>query len=172
MEISEARLMVEDVVAALGFLCLGTRFKRIGERLQAETQRLLDELEVKVPSSRYPFLAALDRLGPLTIGELAQAIGISQPAVTRSLTQLVDLGLVEAGTSPEDQRRRVVALSAAGRRLVETGKRDVWPRLEAAVADLCAPLSGPLLEQLAAIEEGLADLPLDRRAARRREAAR
>ena len=31
--------MVEDVVRALGYLTLGTRMKRIGERLQADTQR-------------------------------------------------------------------------------------------------------------------------------------
>jgi len=164
--------MVEDVVAALGFLCLGTRFKRIGERLQAQTQFLLDELGAGVPTNRYPYLAALDRLGPLTIGDLAQAIGISQPAVTRSLTQLIDLGLVEAGSATDDQRRRIVALSPAGQRLVDVGKRDVWPRVEAAVADLCAELSGPLLDQLAAIESGLAERPLQRRAARGKEAAR
>jgi hypothetical protein len=39
----------------------------------------------------------------------------------------------------------------------------VWPRIRAAVADLCGDLDGPLLEQLAAIEDGLAAAPLDRR---------
>ncbi|TIS34569.1 MAG: transcriptional regulator, partial [Mesorhizobium sp.] len=40
----------------------------------------------------------------------------------------------------------------------------VWPRIEGAVAELCADLSGPLLGQLAAIEDRLAATPLDRRA--------
>ena len=40
-----------------------------------------------------------------------------------------------------------------------TAKRDVWPRIQEAVADLCADLDGPLLEQLAAIEDGLAAAP-------------
>jgi hypothetical protein len=39
----------------------------------------------------------------------------------------------------------------------------VWPRIENAVADLCKGLAGPLLEQLSAIEDGLAAAPLDRR---------
>ncbi|TJW60583.1 MAG: hypothetical protein E5V29_29115, partial [Mesorhizobium sp.] len=47
--------------------------------------------------------------------------------------------------------------------LVDIAKREVWPRIEGAVQDLCADLSGPLLEQLAAIEDGLDAAPLHRR---------
>ena len=68
--------------------------------------------------------------------------------------------------APGDQRRRIVTLTKEGKRLVATAKRDVWPRISEAVADLCGSLDGPLLDQLAAIEDGLAAAPLDRRAAR------
>ncbi|MCZ8543932.1 MarR family transcriptional regulator [Mesorhizobium qingshengii] len=154
---------MEDVLRSLGFLCLGSRLKRIGEQLQADTQRLLDCLDVPVQSSQYPLLAALDRLGPLPVGELAQSLGITQPGVTRSVSLLSDLGLVEVTQSDGDQRRRMVSLTKSGRSLVDLAKRDVWPRIESAVADLCRDLSGPLLAQLAAIEDGLAAAPLDRR---------
>lgn len=155
--------MVEDVVRTLGFLCLGSRFKRVGERLQADTQVMLDELGVPVQTSQYPYLAALDRLGPITIGELAQALGISQPGVSRALSHLIGLGLVEQRPARDDQRQRIVALSGAGRRLVARARQEVWPRIEQAVADLCGKLSGPLLQQLDAMERGLGDLPLHRR---------
>jgi DNA-binding MarR family transcriptional regulator len=154
---------MEDVLRSLGYLCLGSRLKRLGEQLQSDTQRMLDRLEVPVQSSQYPLLAALDRLGPLPVGELAQSLGITQPGVTRSVSLLADLGLVEVIQSEGDQRRRMVSLTRKGQHLVDTGKRDMWPRIENAVADLCKDLSGPLLEQLAAIEDGLAAAPLDRR---------
>lgn len=155
--------MTEDVVRALGFLCLGTRLKRIGERLQADSQRLMIELGMDVPSALHPFLAALDRLGPLTVGELAEAVGITQPGATRSIAQLVDTGLAQAEASPEDQRRKVIRLTAAGETLVAVAKADVWPGIEHAVADLCATLDGPFLDQLAALEDGLSERPLGRR---------
>jgi DNA-binding MarR family transcriptional regulator len=155
--------MMEDVLRSLGYLCLGSRLKRIGEQLQADSQRLLDGLDVRVQSSQYPLLAALDRLGPLPVGELAQSLGVTQPGVTRSVSLLVDLGLVEATQSNDDQRRKMVSLTRSGQRLVDVAKRDVWPRVENAVADLCRDLSGPLLDQLAAIEDGLAAASLDRR---------
>lgn len=153
---------MEDIVRALGFLCLGSRLKRLGEQLQAETQRVLDSLDVRIQSSQYPLLAALDRLGPLPVGELARALGIAQPGVTRSVALLAELGLVESSPSNDDQRRRIVSLTQDGHRLVDVAKRDVWPRIENAVAGLCADLSGPLLGQLAAIEDRLAATPLDR----------
>src|SRR4051812_6905531 len=155
--------MVEDVVRAFGFLTLGTRMKRIGEQLQADTQRIMDDMDVPLQASQYPFLAAIDRLGPLTIGELADAVGITQPGATRALAQLVEAGLLDAELAPDDQRRKIVTLSRNGRKLVEAAKKDTWPRIERAVRNLCGELSGPLLEQLAAIEDGLAAAPLGRR---------
>lgn len=155
--------MVEDIVRSFGFLTLGTRLKRIGERLQADTQRIMHDMEVPLQASQYPFLAALDRVGPLTIGELADAVGITQPGATRALSQLIAQGMVKARQAPEDQRRKIITLTGKGQLVVDAAKRDVWPRIENAVADLCGELSGPLLDQLAAIEDGLAAEPLDRR---------
>lgn len=157
---------MEDVVRSFGYLTLGTRMRRIGERLQADTQRIMDGLGVPLHVSQYPLLAAIDRLGPLTIGELSEAVGITQPGVTRSVSQLVGLGLLETAPADDDQRRRIVSLSRQGQLLVATAKRDVWPRIKEAVADLCDGLNGTLLEQLAAIEDALAEAPLDRRARR------
>jgi len=155
--------LTEDIVRAFGYLCLGSRFRRIGERLQADTQHIIDDMGVTIQAGQYPFLAALDRTSPLTIGELAEAVGITQPGATRTLTQLVDLGLVEMRASDEDQRRKLVSLTSAGRDLVKFSKQQVWPEIEAAVRDLCGDLSGPLLEQLASIEDGIAAIPLLRR---------
>jgi len=155
---------MEDILRSLGFLCLGSRLKRIGEQLQGDTQRVLDGLDARIQSSQYPLLAALDRLGPLPVGELAQSLGIAQPGVTRSVALLSELKLVEVSPSRDDQRRRIVSLSQNGHRLVDEAKRAVWPRIENAVADLCADLSGPLLSQLSTIEDRLAATPLDRRA--------
>jgi DNA-binding MarR family transcriptional regulator len=155
--------MTEDILKSLGFLSLGSRFKRLGDQLQADTQRLLDELDASIQSSQHPFLAALDRLGPLTVGELAQAIGITQPGVTRNVSRLTELGLVESRPARDDQRQRIVSLTRKGRAIVDRAKREVWPRIEAAVGEVCGDLSGPLLAQLATIEDRLAAAPLEAR---------
>jgi len=161
--------MVQDVVRTLGYLMLGTRMKRIGERLQASTQRVIDGFAVPVQAGQWPFLAALDTLGSISVGELAEAIGITQPGATRTVAQLVRQGLVEVEQAADDQRRRIVSLSKEGQRLVAAAKLDIWPIVSEAVADLCDPLNGPLLQQLAALEDGLAAIPLARRTGRKKQ---
>lgn len=152
--------MVEDVVRELGHLSLGTRLRRIGETLQAQTQAVLAAHGFEQPAAWFPLLAALDRLGPLSVGELSQAVGVSQPVVTRSLKGLEDEGLVDSEASEEDRRVRRIGLSRRGRKLVERAQREAWPAIEAAVARVCAGLEGGLLAQLAALEDALAEAPL------------
>ena len=74
------------------------------------------------------------------------------------------MGLVAAEAPPDDQRRRVITLTETGRAAVHQGKTVIWPRIEAAVAELCRDLPEGLLAQLAAIEDRLAERPLLRRA--------
>ncbi len=155
---------LEDVVRELGLLSLGTRLKRIGDRLQADTQEIMNGFELSLTSAQFPYLAALDRLGPLAIGELSQALGVAQPGVTRSINQLGGLGFVEVVPVSGDQRRRVIALSQRGRSLVAKARDEIWPRIEAAVADLCGESSTDLLALLGAMEDGLSQRTLAQRA--------
>jgi DNA-binding MarR family transcriptional regulator len=160
--------MIEDVVKELGYLTLGTRLKRLGERLQAQTQVLLEDADVDLPASHFPVLAALDRLGAMNVGELTEAVGTSQPGVTRLLDKLVAEGLVQSTQSADDRRVRTIALTKSGRQLIARSKRTAWPRIEAAVADACAGPAQPLLAALATLEEALAVVPLSTRAERLR----
>lgn len=158
--------MTTDIVRDLGHLTLGTRLKRLGERLQAQTQVLLAEADIGLPASHCPLLAALDRLGPQSVGELAQAVGISQPGISRMLESLEADGFVASRRSTVDRRLRAVALTKSGRELIARSKRLAWPKVESAVADACAGGSGSLLAQLSALEQALAEAPLHVRAAR------
>jgi DNA-binding MarR family transcriptional regulator len=158
-----------DIVREFGYLCLGSRFRRIGERLQADTQQIIQDFGAEIQAGQYPFLAAIDRDGPLTIGELAEAVGITQPGATRTVAQLTDLGLVEALAADGDQRRKLVSLTETGRALIERSKREIWPTIERAVRDLCGDLTAPLLDHLAAMEDGLAAAPLAQRPTKKPE---
>jgi DNA-binding MarR family transcriptional regulator len=156
--------MTEDVVRALGYATLGTRLKRIGERLQAQTQDLAAEVAGSgLPVPHNPVLAALDRGGPLSIGELAKALGQRQPGITRMVKQMKTDGLVEARPAPGDRRISTIALTKDGERLVAHLKATLWPAATVAVADACDGLEGPLLDQLDRLEKALAERPLTAR---------
>ena len=156
---------MKDIVKELGFLSLGTRFKRIGDLLQAQAQALLSASGMDMPASHFPLLAALDTLGALSVSELGQAVGVSQPVVSRSLRGLEASGLVQSDVVTDDRRVRRIGLSRKGHELVRHAKRDVWPAIEAAVAQACESLDGSLLDQLAALETSLQQTSLLQRAA-------
>src|SRR5215470_11230440 len=99
-----------DVLADLGLLALGSRLKRLAERMQADAGELLQRQGFPIQPSHFPLLAALDRYGPLTVSEAVEALGVSQPAVTRSLAGVVELGLVETRAAETDRRVKQIAL--------------------------------------------------------------
>lgn len=161
--------MVEDIVRKKGYLTLGSRLRRIGERLQAETQRLMDQHHVPIQASQYPLLAALDENGPLSINELVAALGISQPGVTRSVGQLAKAGIVTVRRGRDDQRTRVVSLADRGREIVNHGRDVVWPQIAVCAAEIAGARSGSLLEQLDNLEAALDEATFIQRVRRKEE---
>jgi DNA-binding MarR family transcriptional regulator/N-acetylglutamate synthase-like GNAT family acetyltransferase len=145
-----------DVLKERSALFLGSRLKRLAERMQGDVIRVAEGAGLAIQPSQYSLLATLDRYGPRTIGELTQAMELSQPAVTRMAAKLAEMGLVSIDRLHKDQRHKTVSLTEAGVADLERSKLYVWPQVEAAVRELLAGLGGPFLDQITAIERLLA----------------
>lgn len=55
---------------------------------------------------------------PLTVGEIADAVGVDQPRASRLVQQVVDAGLARREADPDDARRTRVALTDTGTAIV------------------------------------------------------
>jgi DNA-binding MarR family transcriptional regulator/GNAT superfamily N-acetyltransferase len=150
---------MNDVIAEHGVVYLGSRLKRLGERMQAGAVKVAAGAGLAVQPAHMPLLSALDQQ-PMTIGQLAQAVGISQPGVTRSIGQLTDLGLVQSQPGA-DQRQRTVSLTPAGAAVMARAKLYVMPQIEQAVMALLGDQTSAFVRQLADIESALDATPLD-----------
>lgn len=153
-----------DVVAQMGPAFLGSRLKRLGERMQAGAASAITDAGLPLQPGHMAAMAAL-RTGPKTIGQLAEASGTSQPGMTRTVGQLRKLGAI-ADADCEDQRARMVALTAQGEAMVRTIASEVWPRVGMAAEEILAKLDGDFLRQLSIIEEALEEASIAERAAR------
>jgi DNA-binding MarR family transcriptional regulator len=69
--------------------------------------------------SRYLTLLTIERLGEATQRAIAEAVGVTEPAVSRTIRSLQDDGLVAAKVIPGTGNRRAVTLTKAGQRLVD-----------------------------------------------------
>ncbi|WP_206244547.1 bifunctional helix-turn-helix transcriptional regulator/GNAT family N-acetyltransferase [Novosphingobium terrae] len=155
--------MMADVLKDYGDLFLGSRLKRLAERLQADAARIIREAGLPIQPAQFPMLAAIHRYGPITVGKAVEVLGISQPVVTRTLAGLMEMGLLETTRDGADQRQKTIRFTSAGQAMMAQGTVSVWPRVDAAVKGLCEGLEGPFLTQIAQMEAALDRQSLENR---------
>lgn len=123
---------------------------RLARRVRQEGTTAGDDLT----ASRLAALATIERLGPITLGELAAVEQVQPPSMTRIVARLEELGLAERATDTGDRRIRRLRATAAGRKLLARSRT----RKDAFLAQRVARLSDadraalaralPVLEQL------------------------
>lgn len=69
-------------------------------------------------SIEWRVLATLHDGEPLTVSQLAHEVLSKQPTVTKLVQRMTDHGWLDLHADPGDQRRTLVAATAAGKRLV------------------------------------------------------
>lgn len=149
-----------DILAERGYLALGSRMKRLAERMQADAAKAHSDMGYPMQPGHFPLFAALHRHGPLTVGEAVRIIGMSQPGITRIHNSLAKLGLTRTETSTNDRRTRTISLTEAGQSLVERMERDLWPHIAHAAREACSGPDTDVLGMLDRIEAALDNKPL------------
>ncbi len=108
-------------------LLLTTSSDTLPADLRVAVTRLARRLRQRAGSGLSPSLGAalhtVERFGPLTPSGVAEHEGVQRPTATRLVAKLVALGLVERVDHPGDRRSHHVALTPAGRDLVEDTRR-------------------------------------------------
>jgi len=97
------------------------------ERLAADLQlaigrlarRLRQQADTEVTASGLSALSSVERLGAVTLGDLAAAERVQPPTITRIVARLEEGGLVTREIDPSDRRVARIRLSPSGRRFLE-----------------------------------------------------
>ena len=103
-------------------------------------------------------LATLERGGPLRITQLADAQGVTQPAMTGLVARLHAQGLVGRTGDPADGRSVLVAVTGAGRALLATRRRERAEALAALISRLDRDDQAALAAALPAITRLVSDI--------------
>ncbi|MGH2908676.1 MAG: MarR family winged helix-turn-helix transcriptional regulator, partial [Solirubrobacteraceae bacterium] len=114
-------------------------------RLRAVIGRLARRLratpsgrDASLTPTRISLMLSIDRTGPVRLGELAESEGINPPRLSRSVTQLVDAGLVARECDDADRRAAWVRATEAGHALAERMRQERTDAVNAALAGLPA----------------------------------
>jgi DNA-binding MarR family transcriptional regulator len=104
-------------------------------RSRAISTRLARELHPELDGAAYGLLALLQDAGPLRASSLVTRLGLDKSTVSRQLSSLVDLGLVDRAPDPADGRAQVLTPSAEGSARLSRIREARRARWESDMAD-------------------------------------
>jgi DNA-binding MarR family transcriptional regulator len=97
--------------------------EQVGFLLRRASQRhvaiFAEHLGEEVTPTRWAVLAKLYETGPSSQNRLGRLTAMDGATIKGVVDRLIERGLIETQPDPTDARRRVIALSETGRRLVE-----------------------------------------------------
>ncbi len=103
-----------------GPLALGSRLRRLSERLSEDAASIYKRYETDLKPKWFPVFYVLSRHGAMSITNLATEIGHSHPSVSKMVSEMLHSGLVRHQQDPLDGRKNLVCLSPKGLTLTET----------------------------------------------------
>jgi DNA-binding MarR family transcriptional regulator len=104
-----------------------------------------------VTTTQYAILARVEREGAMRLGRLADRLALERTTLTRELQPLLDERLAAVRGDPADRRRKIVGLTARGRKTVERA-RPLWAEAQAELSrEFGDERTGRLLEELHAL---------------------
>jgi DNA-binding MarR family transcriptional regulator len=146
---------------------VGTLLRHVLDLLEGDVAAVYRDQGLPEYRPRFsPVVRVLAAEGPLSIRDLAAAIGVTHSAASQTAAQMSRAGLVTHASDPGDHRRRLVALTPKARALLPRISEE-WKATAAAMADLDAELSMPLGLLLKEAAEALHRRPLRERIAER-----
>jgi DNA-binding MarR family transcriptional regulator len=109
-------------------------------------RKLRREAEPGITQSQLSALATIERHGPMTIGELSSVEQVQPPTMTKIVAALVEAGLIDRETDPDDRRMTWLRSTREGVKLLQRSRK----RKEAYLAKRMRSLEP---RQLAVLEE-------------------
>lgn len=137
---------------AIDVAAVATRLNSAAIHLLRRLNR--EDAALGLSSTRLSALSVLVLGGPRTLGQLADAEGVTAPSMTRLVTAMERDGLVERGRSTTDGRLVIVSATATGTELLHRGRDQRFAALAGLVAEL-PPDDQRCLEAAAGILETL-----------------
>ena len=106
----------------LGF---GSRMKRLSDTLMRDVKKVYKSLYIDFDPYLFPIYKTISDQEAISVGEISQALQITQPAVTQFINTLVKKELILISADESDKRKKLISLSEKGAQLKER-LNPVW----------------------------------------------
>ncbi len=132
---------------------LDAQLSLLWRRARAISRQLTRSVHPDLEPAAYGLLSVLMNEGQMRLTELARHIGVGKPSISRQVSLLAGIGLVQKDDDPVDGRAQLITLTEAGRAkmaAIQSGRQQAfhdrlqgWSEAElSALAALLAKLNG------------------------------
>jgi DNA-binding MarR family transcriptional regulator len=153
MDASDKERAVADYNRGLGGAAIGARLRRLSERIDRDANRVYAGAGVKFEQRWLGVLEQIAAHGPMSVGELSNALRISHPSVSQTKNSLQRAGLITEQVDLRDGRRRALRITRKGSLLVKK-LQPVWDVLDEVGRNLNAE-AGDAVAALNRLEDAL-----------------
>ncbi len=143
----------------LGISALGSRLKRLGDRLIEDCARIYSQGGVPFEPRWFPLVRVLSDRGPVTITEAARHLGVTHAAISQIAGAMEKQKLLERKPDRNDRRQSYLGLTPSGQSLVAE-LSEYWTDLRSAAQLLTAGFEKDLLSSLEQLEKSYAQKDL------------
>lgn len=148
-----------DLLKELGTFTFASRLKRLSDRLKSEATTLYHHSGADFNDSWFLIGYMLSRQENLTVTEMANALGISRPAISQIASEMSKHRLISVRIDKTDKRRKILALTDTGRDAVET-LEPVWRAIAECTEELINASGQDMLKAIDTVEQAIAERSL------------
>ncbi len=142
-----------SVIEESGVLAISTRLQRLSDQIRTEGFQIYKANGIDFEPKWFPVIYTLHHKQQLSVVELAAEIGYTHPPTISLLKELEKVKLIRSSKDKNDERKRLVQLTAKGKKLVEE-MQPVWKIIIAAISEL-TDTTNNLMKAIAEVEAQL-----------------
>lgn len=143
-----------NIIKQLGHIAVGTRFRILTDRLMLDADKVYRSLGLEFEPRWFTVFYLINQKKQITITELAEQLGYSQPAVTQIVNSLSKKKIVKSVKGKDDSRKKVITITPKGEELL-LKLIPVWQDIENAVKELLSSTGYDVLHILGKLESEL-----------------
>ena len=154
--------MEKDFLNELGELALGSRLKRLSDRMMSDALSVYQELGHDLQPRWFTLMALLSKRKEIGVVEASELLGLSQPAISQFSRDLIKKGYITKKSDKTDSRKKNLSLTKNGLKILEE-MQDMWIAVDLAAKDICDEVSPGFFSSIVKLEEVLKNKSLKAR---------
>ena len=126
---------------------LGTQLRHLTELLDGAVSRAYEQDGLSHRPRYFPVMRALVEQSPLSVTQIANKSGITQPAATQTIALMIREGILISNQDADDSRQKLIEMTPYARSLLPR-LQDCWGAVTQAANRLDSELPFPLSQIL------------------------